>query len=395
MRGRHDQASERRAAGTDVNPPSLHPADTASPSGDPPVADVLSDVLEAVRLTGALFFLVDALSPWVAGAPEGAALASVLLPRVRHVVSYHVILEGTCWCRMAAHAPLRLEAGDTVVVPHGDAYLLSSAPGVPSDWSDDQSLAWFREMAQGRLPVVVKEGGASLPRIRVVCGFLGCDALPFNPVLATLPRMLRVGGPSSWADDGSRPSDKSDGDTRPLADGHTPALSESYIGALVDLAVGESRDARAGGRSVLLRLGELLFIEVVRRHLSALTPESRGWLAGLRDPVVGRALVKLHERPGDAWTMETLAREAASSRSILAERFTHLVGEPPMHYLARWRMQLAAGLLVEGGAKVSSVGREVGYDSEAAFSRAFKKLTGVAPAAWRDRHASAPRAHRP
>ena len=153
----------------------------------------------------------------------------------------------------------------------------------------------------------------------------------------------------------------------------------------------ESRDKRAGSRSVLLRIGELMFVEVVRRHLATLTAGEGGWLAGLRDPLVGRALERLHSEPGRAWTLETLAREVASSRSVLAERFAHFVGEPPMHYLARWRIQCAAGLLADGGAKVSAVGRTVGYDSEAAFSRAFKKHAGVSPAAWRHRQIAASR----
>ena len=217
-------------------------------------------------------------------------------------------------------------------------------------------------MASGQLPFVVQEGGAGPERLHVICGFLGCDALPFNPVLATLPRLLPV--------------------RRPLAAGG------DRLAALVEFAVDESREKRAGSRSVLLRLGELMFVEVVRRHLVTLPEAQRGWLAGLRDPLVGRALARLHTQPGQSWTLDELAREVATSRSVLAERFAHFVGEPPMHYLARWRMHLAATLLADNAAKVSAVAREVGYDSEAAFSRAFKKLTGVAPAAWRHRQAT-------
>jgi AraC-like DNA-binding protein len=157
------------------------------------------------------------------------------------------------------------------------------------------------------------------------------------------------------------------------------------LDSLIELAVRESREKRAGSRSVLLRLGELMFVEVVRRYLTTLTTEEGGWLSGLRDPLVGRALARLHAQPSTPWTLEMLAREIATSRSVLAERFTHFVGEPPMHYLTRWRIQLAAGMLADGATKVATVARDVGYDSEAAFSRAFKKLTGVAPAAWRDR----------
>lgn len=318
-----------------------------------------------MRLSGALFFLVDASPPWVADAPESSALAPVILPRAQHVVSYHVVTQGVCWCQMADEAPVRLEAGDAIVLPQGDAYVLSSAPSISSGLTRDQTLTWFRQMASGQLPSVVEEGGGGLERLHIVCGFLGCDALPFNPVLATLPRMLHVRRP------------------------HVAVADRLDI--LIEFAVGESRDKRPGSRSVLLRIGELMFVEVVRRYLTTLTAEEGGWLAGLRDPLVGRALARLHTQPNHSWTLEKLAREVATSRSVLAERFTHFVGESPMHYLTRWRMQRAAGLLADGAAKVSAVAREVGYDSEAAFSRAFKKLTGVAPAAWRNRQAATPR----
>jgi AraC-like DNA-binding protein len=135
---------------------------------------------------------------------------------------------------------------------------------------------------------------------------------------------------------------------------------------------------------VLTRLAELMFIEVVRRYLDELPSGQTGWLAGLRDEVVGRALTLLHARPAHPWTLADLAREAATSRSNLAKRFTELVGLPPMQYLAHWRMQVAANLLTRSGTKVAAIGAEVGYESEAAFSRAFKKATGVAPGAWRD-----------
>jgi AraC-like DNA-binding protein len=136
---------------------------------------------------------------------------------------------------------------------------------------------------------------------------------------------------------------------------------------------------------VLLRLSELMFVEVVRRHLAALPRPEAGWLAALGDPEVGRALALLHARPGEPWTLDSLGREAGLSRSTLAQRFTDMVGEPPMRYLARWRMQLAARRLADGGAKVQAVALEVGYDSEAAFSRAFKKIVGTSPAGWRKR----------
>jgi AraC-like DNA-binding protein len=136
---------------------------------------------------------------------------------------------------------------------------------------------------------------------------------------------------------------------------------------------------------MLTRLAELMFVEVLRRYLEDVTEERGGWLAGLRDPLVGRALALMHARPGHRWTLAELALASSSSRTILAERFAALVGVPPMQYLTQWRMQLAAARLRASDAKVATVAEEVGYDSEAAFSRAFKKATGVAPGRWRAR----------
>ena len=362
----HDLASGSHAFaagdGGGAVDPTLSPAVPAGAEG----ADALSDVLEAVRLTGALFFLVDAAEPWIAEAPDSTTLAPIILPRVQHVVSYHVVTAGTCWCHMAGLPPARLDAGDIVVVPHGDAYQLSSHPSPGSSGlSLPQILEWFQMMAAGQLPFVVEEGGDLPQRVQVICGFLGCDALPFNPVLATLPRLL------------------------PLR--RAAAAGRDRLAALIDFAVGEAQGQRAGRRSILLRLSELMFVEVVRRYLTTVPEAQRGWLAGLRDPLVGRALARLHAQPGRSWTIDELARAVAASRTVLTERFTHLVGEPPMHYLARWRIHLASTLLADNGAKVSAVARQVGYDSDAAFSRAFKKVTGLAPAAWRHRPAAAPR----
>jgi AraC-like DNA-binding protein len=195
----------------------------------------------------------------------------------------------------------------------------------------------------------------------MVCGFLGCDARPFNPLLDTLPRVLvaraRDGGPNGT------------------------------LAHFARLALDETRGGRAGSECVLARLSELMFLEVVRHYLATLPDEQKGWLAGLRDPHVGHALAALHGRPGHDWSLDELAQTAGVSRSVLVERFTSFVGQPPMQYLAHWRMQLAAGRLVEG-ATVAAVAYDLGYGSEAAFSRAFKKLVGVAPAHWRRQRTS-------
>jgi AraC-like DNA-binding protein len=320
--------------------------------------DTLSDVLEIVRLTGALFFLVEARAPWVAEAPSSRNLRPVILPRAEHIVSYHVVRQGACWCESPGQPPLRLEAGDVLVVPHGHAYQLASTCGLRTGWSLNDALSWFRAMAAGELPFVVTEGGKRAERLRLVCGFLGCDALPFNPVLTTLPTLMRV---------------RLHGDSR------------ARLNALVEFAVSESNRLRPGSRSVLLRIAELVFVEVLRGHLTMASDGNTSWLGGLRDPIVGRALAQLHADPSRAWTLSTLAHDVGTSRSVLAERFVSFVGRSPMLYLTHWRMQLAATRLAAGAAPVSGVAAEVGYESEAAFCRAFKKLAGVTPATWRSK----------
>jgi AraC-like DNA-binding protein len=360
---RHARPSESVAPTSAVDRAPARSSTTPAPaSADGAGLDALSDVLRAVRLTGAVFFLLDASSPWVVEVPDGAALAPHVLPRAQCVVSYHVVTRGVGWGALQDGESVRLEAGDVLVLPHGDPYVMSIAPGVRGGPDRHELLAFMRELATGRLPFTIVEGGGGSERLHAVCGFLGCDVRPFNPLMAALPRLLHLRRAARSASD-------------PLTQ-------------LVEFTVAESRAPRAGGESIRVRLSELMFVEVVRRYLSELPGEQRGWLAGLRDPIVGRALALLHQQPAHPWTLEALANEVGASRSTLAERFTHLVGHPPMHYLTRWRMQVAARLLADGQAKVSAVALEVGYDSEAAFSRAFKKDAGVPPATWRERYAA-------
>jgi AraC-like DNA-binding protein len=320
-------------------------------------ADPLSDVLRTVRLAGALFFLVDASSPWGVEVPHASAYTAILLPRAQHVVSYHIILEGSGWASIPGVASTWFEAGDVLVFPHADPYSLLSAPGQPPEFEIEATLQFFRDMAAGRLPFVIQEGGGGPERTRFVCGYLGCDVRPFNPVLSTLPRLLRVR--------------------------RAAGASADLLDRLIELTLAEAGARRIGGECIRLRLSELMFVEVVRRHLEALPANQTGWLAGLRDPLVGRVLAVLHEHPAHPWTLQELAGRAGTSRAVLAERFAHLVGCPPIQYLTLWRMQLAARLLADGAVKVAAVGHEVGYESEAAFSRAFKKVTGMPPALWR------------
>src|SRR5690606_31159543 len=287
--------------------------------------------------------------------PAADTFAQTLLPGAQHVVSYHVLVRGSCWATLHDAAAVRLDAGDILVVPHGDAYAMGSAPGMHGAASAEAVAAFFHQMATGSAPAVVIEGGGGPARTDLVCGFLACDVRPYNPVLAALPRLLRL----------------------------PKAASHDHLAYLIELALAESHDQRPGARCVLLRLSEVLFVELIRWHLAGLAPGQAGWLAGLRDPGVGRALAALHDRPAEAWTLQRLAREAGVPRPTLAARFARLVGVPPMRYLARWRMQLAARLLSDGTATIGEIAGRVGYESEAAFSRSFKRTAGRAPATWR------------
>jgi AraC-like DNA-binding protein len=322
-------------------------------------SDPISGVLAAVKLTGAVFFHIDATSPWVAEAPDGVDIAARIMPRSQHLISYHAITHGGCWAGLLDADPIRVEAGDIIVFPQGDPHVLSSTPGMRSV----RDMAVFRRpTGDQRLPFAFEVGGGGPDQAKVICGFLGCDVRPFNPLVASLPRVMHANGPAG----------------------------EGWLAEFFRAAVSESAGNRAGSEAMLARLSELMFVEVVRRHLESLPDEQTGWLAGLRDPVVARALGLLHARPAEAWTLDTLGREAGLGRSALAERFTALVGHAPMQYLAQWRMQLAAGRLGEG-ATVAEAAFDVGYGSEAAFSRAFKKLVGVAPASWRRQRSVDPR----
>lgn len=329
------------------------------------VADPLTDVLKNVRFAGAVFFDMDLKAPWVAEAPPASVIAPSVMPGSQHVMEYHVVASGSCWGNVVGERPLLLRAGDVILFPQGDPHVMSSEPGLRAR----PLPAPYARRAGQLLPILVDEARGD-PDARVVCGFLGCDLRPFNPLVSMLPRVIHL--PRRGGDEAG------------------------WLQPLLALAASESRAHRIGGECMLGRMSELLFVEVVRRWVELQPAGEAGWLNGLRDPAVGRALALLHERPAHGWTLEGLARASGMSRSALADRFTHFVGQPPMQYLARWRMQIAAGALASGGATVSEAASQAGYSSEAAFSRAFKKLVGTPPAEWRRRRLTpAPVAARP
>jgi AraC-like DNA-binding protein len=318
------------------------------------MADALSDVLRAIRLTGATFFDIVAREPWVAESPPQEMILRHILPGAGHLIAYHVVTEGRCFTNIIGQEPIAIEAGEVVVFTKGDAHVLSSSPGMRANPVAPRVLDVAPD---GQLPFVLDYGGDGPASAKLVCGYLACDAKPFNPLLDNLPPVIKAG--DSQGDDAG------------------------WLGQFIRLATTESAQKRAGGESVLAKLSELMFIEVVRRYLAALPPEQAGWLAGLRDPFVGKSLSLMHGNPARNWTIEVLAKDVGLSRSVLAERFADLVGMPPMQYLASWRMQIAARHLSNGNTNMATIAAEIGYGSEAAFSRAFKKAVGVPPSAWR------------
>jgi AraC-like DNA-binding protein len=316
-------------------------------------ADALSDVLRAVRLSSAMFFHLDVRAPWVAAAPASSTCASAVLPGAQHVIEYHIVVDGHCWGGLIDAPSVRLDAGDIIAFPQGAAHVLSSAPGMQAI----PDLSYYHQPTTDQLPLRIQLGDGGPADARILCGFLGCDTRPFNPLLEALPPVLHLRR-SSYREN-------------------------SGLAFLISAARAETETRRTGGEGVLARLGELLFVEAIRCHIEALGPEQTGWLAGLGDRHVGQALNLLHGDPAADWTLDELAKSVGLSRSTLAQRFTHLIGQPPMQYLTRWRMQLAAGLLASGRDPIARVAEAVGYDSEAAFNRAFRRAVGTPPAAWR------------
>ena len=321
--------------------------------------DILSDVLRSVRLRGALFYIVSGNRTWAAEAPPSREIAASVMPDSEHVMEYHVVTQGSCWGAIVGESPVRLETGDVILLPQGDPHVVSSAPDLRGEATRTGPPGGKVDQLPFALHLDAVESGDASPDApcdtRLVCGFLGCDLRPFNPLIATLPRLmhLRAAGNQGW------------------------------IGEFMRYAVAESRNKRPGGEAMLERMSEMMFVDAVRRYVDGLPEDSAGWLAGMRDRFVGRALALLHDAPAQAWTVDELGRGVGLSRSALHERFQAMIGQPPMQYLASWRMQLGAGLLRGSSATIASIAQEVGYDSEAAFSRAFKKAFGKSPATWR------------
>ncbi|MEZ0309982.1 MAG: cupin domain-containing protein [Ramlibacter sp.] len=314
--------------------------------------DALSEVLKVVQFRGAVFFNASFTAPWTFPSPPGHAIASALAPGAEQLVLYHYVTEGECVVSVDGSEAVRLVAGDIVMFPHADAHLMlnpSSANAAPIDVA-----ALLRER-----PRELRAGGGG-EATRFICGYLTCDPHLCRPILTALPRVLSVslrGGDGGW-------------------------LDRSF-----QHAVEQAASPRPGSEGMLAKLSEVMMVETLRRYMEQLPPEQTGWLAGVRDRLVGRSLALMHERPAHPWTVEELAREVAASRSVLAERFTHFVGQSPMQYLAKWRMALAADLLRRSALSAARIAEEIGYETDTAFSRAFRREFGMPPATWRKQSA--------
>jgi AraC-like DNA-binding protein len=313
--------------------------------------DVLSQVLKIVTLKGAVFYNAEFSAPWSFRSPPSHLIAPHLGPESGHVIIYHLLTEGYAWAQTERDQPVELSAGDIVVFPHGDPHLMGNGPPVqPVD--NGQQLAAILSRGLG---VTRMGGGGTVTKF--VCGYMICEPQVSRLVLKGLPPMLRVN----------------------IRNDASGAWLENSIRFSVDNA----GSSNAGAEAVLAKLSEALFVETLRRYVAALPEAQIGWLAGARDPDVGRALELLHKNPARRWTINDLALSVGVSRAVLAERFRHFLGEPPIGYLTRWRLQLGARLLTTTTCGVAEIASQVGYDSEAAFNRAFKRTFHEPPARFR------------
>lgn len=316
--------------------------------------DALSDVLKSVHMDGAVFLNAEFTAPWCVRGESGWAIYRDRVAPAEHMVFFHFIMQGRCKLRLRDTGEMvEAGAGDLVLFPQDDRHLMGSDLHIAALGDEGTGAA---EVTDDPQFIQIRYGGGG-DATRFVCGYLLCSRSMCRPLFEALPRMLRI----------------------PIGDGHAAAL----LRELLQAGVRESLHASPGTASTLAKLAELMLVEAMRRYVESLPPEGRGWLAGLRDAHVGRALALMHADPAKPWTVEELARASALSRSALAERFAALVGEPPMQYLMRWRLALAAQRLRSGNEAITRVAEHSGYESEAAFNRAFKREFGVPPAVWR------------
>jgi AraC-like DNA-binding protein len=314
--------------------------------------DAFSEILSGVKLNGAVFFNAEFSDPWGFASPTSLTLASTLAPGAPHLVIYHLLTEGRALAQTGEGQPVALEPGDVVIFPHGDAHLIRSRIG-PAQSPFDSEIAQ-KVMNRDLTPLIAGGGGDTA---RFVCGFMACDPQLCRPILSGLPPVFKV---------------------NVRADRSGQWLEDSILHLVEEAASG-----RVGSDAMLAKLSEALFVDTLRRYVATLPEDQTGWLAGARDPIVGKSLGLMHRKVDYPWTIANLASQVGLSRSALVERFTRYLSEPPMTYLTRWRLQLAARALARTPKGVAEIASEVGYESESAFSRAFKREFGLPPAQYR------------
>jgi AraC-like DNA-binding protein len=313
--------------------------------------DALSEILRGVVLKGALYFNAEFSAPWGFRTPATEKLTQLLTPGAPHLMIYHFLIEGSGVIRLAGDLEIALAAGDVIVVTHGDSHEMCSAVDVAPKLSGEMEA----KLRRHDFTPMLAGGGGDVARF--VCGFMVCDPLLCSPILRSLPAAFKV-------------------NLRTDPAGH---WLESALLHLVQ----EAGSGRAGSEAVLAKMSEALFVDTLRRYFAGLPEAAVGWLAAARDPVIGKSLMLLHSRTAHHWTIAELATEVGSSRSTFVERFTRYLAEPPMAYLMRWRLQLAARALGSTSRGIADIAEEVGYESEAAFNRAFKREFGSPPARYR------------
>ncbi len=315
--------------------------------------DALSEARTAVRMTGAIFYALECYAPWGFSVPHLSTVAHILAPGTERIVSYHLVTEGRATVRFGDGDPIQVNAGEVLIIPHGDAHTVAN--GSPAEFID----ATLSDHLTGRLSTArVGEDGELT---RFICGYFGCERHANRMFLAGLPTMIKI---DIGAD-----------------------AAGAWIESSIKHLVSDGNANRPGHGILLAKASEALFVEAMRRYMESLPPERDGWLAGARDPIVGAALALIHRNPHRDWTLQSLAEEAGTSRSVLSERFDRFLGEPPLTYLMRWRLQLASRLLETTRKPIQQIANETGYDSEAAFNRAFKREFGAPPARHRKRFA--------
>jgi AraC-like DNA-binding protein len=317
--------------------------------------DLLSDILKVVKLEGALFFNAEFSAPWCLYSQLTEEVARALAPNAGHLIIYHLLLEGRAYARLPDGRREELTAGDIVVLPHGDPHFLGNGRAKPVD-----SFKTFGKNLTEGLRLARFGGGGEVTRF--VCGFMACEPRLSDVFLAGLPPILKV-------HIGKEPS------------GQWIENSIRFSAGAAD----EVNASPAGSALVHAKLSEVLFVETLRRYITSLPAEQTGWLAGARDPAIGRALGLLHREPARPWTISDIARDVGLSRTRLSERFRHFLGESPMAYLSQWRLKLAAEILQSSDDSISQVAEAVGYGSEASFNRAFKRAYTCPPAQFRRR----------